>query len=148
MGTRRGASALEFALVLVVLVPLVLSSVEFGWYLSLRIAVEHCTRDAARAATQVCNPDNCDALDGGECSSCLSPAGVDPDVVAVDRFVQCWVDTGFPGTASASAIRDGAPGGRYIRVTSNVTYAPVAATSSLPNPIHTTLVMRFADQSY
>lgn len=147
---RRGSSALEFALMLGVTVPLMLGSAEFGWYLSQRIAVEHCTRDAARTAADVCNPANCNAMTGGECATCLNAVGVDPNAVAAAQFAQCWADTGYPGAAAATVTREGtaAAGNRRITVRGAVQYTPIAATTLLPNPIATALTMRFDDQSF
>lgn len=147
---RRGASALEFALVLVVLVPLVVTSIEFGWYMALRIMVEHCTRDAVRAAVDICSPDNCDMLLGGECQACLNPLGTNPTTVATDTFSQCWTGGGYPGTATATVTRSGSAASfdRRMTVVGSVTYTPIATATLLPNPIRTSLTMRFDDQSF
>lgn len=150
---RRGANALEFALVMTfVLVPLVLGAVEFAWYLTLRIAVDHCVADAVREAADTCNPGNCDALAGGECASCLNAANANPSTIGTGRFAQCWSETGYPGTASATSLREGTSlagtRNRRITVTGSVTYTPLAVTSALPRPLTSHLTMRFDDQSF
>lgn len=146
---HRGSNALEFALMVAVVVPMVLSAAEYGWYLGLRVAAETCTRDAVRVAAGTCNPANCNAVFGGECGSCLDPQGTDVSAMASARLVQCWAETGYPGTATATVTRAGTATqqNRRITVDAEVTYQAIAVTSLLPNPIHTSLTMRMDDQS-
>lgn len=84
--SRRGANAIEFALLAPVLVLLLTGIMDAGWMLMLREACDSAARDGARAA-----------------------AFADDNSVAAPAVQQRWRRFGLPGTITTTVARTGSP---------------------------------------
>ncbi len=97
----RGASLVEFALVLPLLILLLLGIVEFGWAFAQNLEVKHIAREVGRIAT-VGDPDG--IIDSRACSgtiaevtdASMNPGSGDPgDAATIDITATLQQVTGF-----------------------------------------------------
>lgn len=75
---RRGAAALEFALVLPLLLVLVLGAIDWGYYFFVEQVVVNAAREGARVGTLQSNATLADALDNAQvaCNFFITQAGL------------------------------------------------------------------------
>lgn len=98
MTARRGANAIEFALVMPVLLAIVTGMMDYSWIFMLR----HGAMNAARY--------------GARQGSVADPAG-DPDGVAASAALAKWGDLHVGGTPTIVAFRVGDPQLMAVRIT-------------------------------
>lgn len=120
--TERGASAVEFALVLPVLIALVLGIIEFGFYFNQQISVTQAAREGARAYavdhndvgfnlnTVVRNaapsvPGITATADATGCTANTNVVSPMVTVTASKRYTSItgWIDFAMPATVQAKA---------------------------------------------
>jgi hypothetical protein len=85
--SRRGAAAIEFALVLPVLVGLLMGAIEWGWYLRHEILVVHIARDAAAAGALSKPADGPDTVALARAWDALVEGHIDPARAHLDADV-------------------------------------------------------------
>lgn len=130
---RRGTQALEFALVMPLLLALLTGVVDFGWYYDRSMAVIAAAREGARnGATHA------------------STAGGNPCVDAETRTVNSLVSAGFAATAShvtGSVANDPALGDRLLTVQAQLPQTKLFGLVPSPATISERVVIRLEDQS-
>ena len=127
---QRGVAAVEFALVLPLLLTVVMGAIDWGWFFFIDQVVTNCAREAARAGTLLAPPPTSKTSDA---VSAANQAG--SDFLKAVKFKDQGVD------ASVVTVN----GGNAIKVT--VTY-PVGSLTGLlsnimPANVHATAVMKW-----
>lgn len=129
MRSRRGASAIELAMVLPLLVYVAMGTVEYSWFLYQRTQVVHAVREGVRLAAV-------SELDA-------SPA---PDTLATARTADVLDERGFAagdvtiGTSYLDLTGDGAGTPDTLTLNVTVVYQPIAA-GLVPTPASMTVSM-------
>ena len=138
---QRGAQALEFALVLPVLLALLTGVVDYGYYFFQQHSVVASVRDGARyASTLNCNDytvGEIETLAEARLSSALDGAGIE------------HVDTEIDAAMSIDLAMSTALGENVIVMTVSATITTDSLIGLLPGPgsMASTLVMRMEDQN-
>lgn len=99
-GRRRGANAIEFALILPVLLAILSGIVDYGWIYMIRTAATSAARAGARVGA-------------------LTPQAQGPDVGAADAADDAWTGMGVPITPTIVAFRSGTPQLMVVRIQVN-----------------------------
>ncbi|MBC9732260.1 TadE/TadG family type IV pilus assembly protein [Nocardioides marmotae] len=124
----RGAAAVEFALVVPLLLFLVFGIIDFGWMLMKANLVNNAARDAARVASLSGTYEQVDqTVDSG-----LAAAGISPSDVTV--LITCTNGDGTTCDGSASSFASRAVSGSTVTVTLSYDHpwlTPLGATCDL-----------------
>ena len=122
---KRGAVAIEFALLVPVLLMVVLGAIDFGWFFFCQLSVSNAAREGARAGTTVPNGDGAKAQTvaqayltsaglGAQPTAFLVNVGAAPTTVSVEVTMTYQKLINFPPgllppTAHARAVMLGVP---------------------------------------
>jgi Flp pilus assembly protein TadG len=129
---RRGSAAVEFALMLPVVMLISSAVLDYSWYLHRSADVLTAVRDGVRFGATVTQT-------------------ADPTSEAIDRTTTSLGDMGITcgsGTdCDVSAELDAVSGMVVLRVTSRVDYTPIIGLVPTPESMSATLVMALEDQT-
>ncbi len=125
---RRGAAAIEFALVVPVLLLLLAGVIEWGWYLSREVAVIQAVREGALTGTLTREED-------------------DPVTAGTARLRDVLATTGFDaaGASCSGALTDTSIG-RTITLQTSLRYVGLIPFIPTPTTLGAALTMRLVDQ--
>lgn len=139
--SRRGAHAVEFALVAPVLFLVIMGVMEFGWFFCHALLLDTCTTQASRmAGVSIVN----DSTDVGVTTRDWEQSGV-----------ECWERFGLPGDAAFTTSLQTSSGVFMAHVTGTVNYAAIlpgyfsrgqGGGVILPNVLDTTVATRVEQQ--
>lgn len=124
--TRRGNQAIEFALLMPILLVFIGGVVDYGIYLNQRMSVTMVARDAARAGSLV-------RVGGGNVEAAAEAQGTASLAVA-----------GMTGTVDCALT--GISPDQAIRCDVDVPYVPLLDLVPLPAALETNLTMRMEEQ--
>ena len=110
---RRGAAAVEMAIVSPILLMLLLGMIEFGYIFMIGQSLTNATREAARTAT----------LPGAT------------DAMVIERFQQAVAPTGLTVDAGMISITHATPGNPIVNVSVQVPYQDVTLLGVLPSSL-------------
>lgn len=130
-GRRRGSAAVEFALMLPVVMLISSAVLDYAWYLHRSADVLTATRDGVRFGATVAK---------------LS----DPVTSATTRATTSLNDMGFEcagGGCDVNAVQDDLGGMTVLRVTTRVEYQAIIGLVPTPDDMSATLVMALEDQT-
>lgn len=129
--SRRGAQAVEFALLLPVLLGLTSGIIDYGWYFSQHLEVLQASRDAVRSAA---------VLD-------QDVAPNTPCYTAVENARTNLNTKGFDGTGAtlAAVVLDG---DKVVVLTLSVPYAALFGLIPVPGAYTSTVAARLEDQGF
>lgn len=127
---RRGANAVEFALMLPVLISFLLGIIDFGWYFSQQAIVTNCVREGARTGALT-----------------KQDANLLPVPAAEARLTQCLTDgnVGTPNNTPLVALSGAAPD-QLVTVTVTVPYTRITGLIPMPPTLNGQVIMRMEDQ--
>jgi hypothetical protein len=123
--TRRGANAVEFALVLPVLLTFLFGVIDLGWAYTLRHAASSAAAAGARAGA-------------------LTSQEGDPNGRAVAAAQARWDELDLPAVPTIVAFRQGAPQSLVVRV--EVPLQELVGLVVGPEEIEVTVAQRMEDQ--
>jgi Flp pilus assembly protein TadG len=124
---RRGSNAIEFAMLLPVLMAIVSAIVDYGWYYSEELAVIASAREGARAGAVTPMPDACAA--------------------AITRARAALIDAGLDGDrALLRATTRGAAPDQVLTVTAEVPFVKLLGLVPTPGRLRAATTMRVEDQ--
>ena len=125
---RSGAVAVEFALVVPLLLILLAGVIEWGWFLSREVLLLEATREAALAGV-------------------LTRLEEDPAVAAQQRLAAALAGAGLdPAGLDSSAEVIAAPTGCVITVRASLPYASLVRLVPIPARLGADVTMRLQDQ--
>ena len=125
---RAGSNAIEFALILPVLMSILLGIAEWGWYFNHQLAALNALREGARTGAVTLQED-------------------DPTSAAETRARAALTELGLDGTgATVTATLSGTTPDELITVQVAVTYDPLTGLIPTPGTLGGTLTMRLEDQ--
>lgn len=125
---RRGSNAVEFALILPILITLFAGIVEWGWTLNQQMMVVQAAREGARVGAS-------------------TPRDEDPEGAASARVVESLNDMGLNGgAASVTATITGAYPDELIQVTLALPHQPIIGLVPIPVDLKAALTMRLEEQ--
>jgi Flp pilus assembly protein TadG len=122
---RRGANAIEFALILPVLLMLITGIMDYGYAYAVRTVASTAARTGARIGA-------------------LTPQADNPDTAALTAAVAKWQSVGMPVTPTIVAFRSGDPELMVVRV--RVDLASLVGLVVGPGSLEITAVHRMQDQ--
>lgn len=126
---RRGADAIEFALLLPVLLAVTSAIVDYGWYYSQELSMVAAVREGARIGATV-DPD-----EGSYCSA------------AGNRAREAMTAAGLDGAgARIAASTSGAAPDLVLTVTATVAYSKLIGLLPVPKELSSTTVMHIEHQ--
>lgn len=125
--TRRGSAAIEFALVLPVLLVCVLGVLDYGWYFYNEMLVLSAVKEGTRYGA-------------------ATPRTNDPAGVAAARVRTTLNTYGLPGgTAYVASALKGVKPDTTLQVTGTLPYVPLSGFVSVPGSLSATMTMRLED---
>ena len=133
MRRTRGASALEFALTLPVVVAVLAGILEYGWYLFQLSNVVHALRDGTRIGVTVPSTDETGAAARAEAHARIVLDGLG---------VPCTDGGGCIVTASIATIEDV----DTLTMAIEVDYEPIVGLLPSPTQLHGTFTMMLQEQ--
>ena len=125
---RRGSNAVEFALILPILITLFAGIVEWGWTLNQQMMVVQAAREGARAGVS-------------------TPRDDDPETAAQARVVQSLNDMGLNGGAAVVTVSIvGAYPDELLQVNLALPHQPIIGLVPIPVDLKAALTMRLEEQ--
>lgn len=125
--SRRGSKAVEFALILPVMLAFLTGIMDYGWYFSQQISMTTAVRDAARAGS-------------------TTPQDEGP-VQAAEETLALGLDAaGFKGTITTDIQLVGADPDQAIDVHAGTPFDPLVGFVPVPSVVAARLTMRMEDQ--
>lgn len=126
---RRGSQAVEFALVLPVIVALFAGIIDLGWYFSVDVALRAAVRDGLRTGSRA-----------------LQSAG--PPMVARDAVITSWAAGRMAGVGSPRVVArlEGAAPMQLLHVRASMDYVPLIGLVPLPASHSADFRMRMVEQ--
>jgi Flp pilus assembly protein TadG len=124
---RRGANAIEFALVLPVLLTILFGTMDYGWYFFQRMGLTEAVSDAARAASVVAQEGNVQST-------------------AQTQFNLTSTAMKVAGTPVVTAASSGVYPNQVVTVTATVPYAAIVGIVPTPPNVSASVTMRREDQ--
>jgi Flp pilus assembly protein TadG len=132
-GGRRGAAALEFALILPVILVILSAVADYGWFLAMQTHVVQAARDGVRVGVTV-------DRDSGD----------DPAATAADHVGEVLTNLGLPCAAAdgceITAALETAGTLDTLRVTVRMDYQPPAGIVPTPEVLQAVFSMAMEDQ--
>lgn len=125
--TRRGSQAVEFALLLPILVTLFAGMVDFAQYLFLADGVVAAVGEGARAGA-------------------AASASEDPSALATQVAQTSWANAGLPGTLELNVQFQGSAPDQWIVVGGSVAYAAWFGFIGMPGTVSYTSIVRLVEQ--
>ena len=126
--SRRGSNAVEFALILPILITLFAGIVEWGWTLNQQMMVVQAAREGARAGVS-------------------TPRDDDPETAAQARVVQSLNDMGLNGSAATVTVSIvGAYPDELLQVDLALPHEPIIGLVPMPVDLKAALTMRLEEQ--
>ena len=126
--SRRGSNAVEFALILPILITLLAGIVEWGWTLNQQMMVLQAAREGARAGVS-------------------TPRDDDPETAAQARVVQSLNDMGLNGSAATVTVSIvGAYPDELLQVNLALPHQPIIGLVPMPVDLKAALTMRLEEQ--
>lgn len=126
--SRRGSNAVEFALILPILITLLAGIVEWGWTLNQQMMVVQAAREGARAGVS-------------------TPRDDDPETAAQARVVQSLNDMGLNGGAATVTVSIvGAYPDELLQVNLALPHQPIIGLVPIPVDLKAALTMRLEEQ--
>lgn len=126
--SRRGSNAVEFALILPILITLLAGIVEWGWTLNQQMMVVQAAREGARAGVS-------------------TPRDDDPETAAQARVVQSLNDMGLNGSAATVTVSIvGAYPDELLQVNLALPHQPIIGLVPIPVDLKAALTMRLEEQ--
>ena len=126
--SRRGSNAVEFALILPILITLLAGIVEWGWTLNQQMMVVQAAREGARAGVS-------------------TPRDDDPETAAQARVVQSLNDMGLNGSAATVTVTIvGAYPDELLQVNLALPHQPIIGLVPIPVDLKAALTMRLEEQ--
>ena len=126
--SRRGSNAVEFALILPILITLLAGIVEWGWTLNQQMMVVQAAREGARAGVS-------------------TPRDDDPETAAQARVVQSLNDMGLNGSAATVTVTIvGAYPDELLQVNLALPHEPIIGLVPIPVDLKAALTMRLEEQ--
>lgn len=126
--SRRGSNAVEFALILPILITLLAGIVEWGWTLNQQMMVVQAAREGARAGVS-------------------TPRDDDPETAAQARVVQSLNDMGLNGSAATVTVSIvGAYPDELLQVNLALPHEPIIGLVPIPVDLKAALTMRLEEQ--
>lgn len=126
--SRRGSNAVEFALILPILITLLAGIVEWGWTLNQQMMVVQAAREGARAGVS-------------------TPRDDDPETAAQARVVQSLNDMGLKGSAATVTVSIvGAYPDELLQVNLALPHQPIIGLVPIPVDLKAALTMRLEEQ--
>jgi Flp pilus assembly protein TadG len=130
---RQGAAALEFALILPIILVILSAVADYGWFLAMQTHVVQAVRDGARVGVTI-------DRDSGD----------DPVVTAADHTSEVLNNLGLPCAAAdgceISALLETAGTLDTLRVTVRMDYEPPAGIVPTPAVLQAVFSMAMEDQ--
>ena len=124
---RRGSNAIEFALILPVLMAFLTGIMDYGWFFSQQISMIHAVRDGVRAGATTAQEDN-------------------PVTVCEERIRDSLAAAGFTGTVAMDVQLSGSRPDQAITAAVSTSYAPLVGFVPTPKFVGSSLTMRLEDQ--
>ena len=126
--SRRGSNAVEFALILPILITLLAGIVEWGWTLNQQMMVVQAAREGARAGVS-------------------TPRDDDPETAAQARVIQSLNDMGLNGSAATVTVSIvGAYPDELLQVNLALPHQPIIGLVPIPVDLKAALTMRLEEQ--
>ncbi len=126
-GTRRGSNAIEFALILPVLMMFLTGIMDYGWFFSQQISMIHAVRDGVRAGA-------------------TTPFEDDPVRVTEERIATSLEEAGFRGAVTLDVQLVGNSPDRAVSAAAAVDYNALIGFVPTPSVVGSSLTMRLEDQ--
>jgi len=126
---RRGSRAVEFALILPVLLAFLFGIMDYGWFFNQQIAMSSAVRDGARAG-----------------STAPQDMGADPVLAAEQAVTRALAAAGFRGEVAVNVILVGAAPDQAIEVAASAPYESLTGFVPVPDYVAAQLTMRMEDQ--
>ncbi|MBW2258597.1 MAG: pilus assembly protein [Deltaproteobacteria bacterium] len=127
--SRRGSRAVEFALILPVLLAFLFGIMDYGWFFNQQIAISGAVRDGARAG-----------------STTPQDEGGDPVLAAEQAVARALAAAGFRGEVQLDAALEGDAPDQAIRVAVSAPYDGLTGFVPVPGYVAAQLTMRMEDQ--
>jgi Flp pilus assembly protein TadG len=127
--SRRGSRAVEFALILPVLLAFLFGIMDYGWFFSQQIAVSGAVRDGARSG-----------------STTPQDEGADPVLAAEQAVARALSAAGFSGDVQLDVALEGAAPDQAIWVAASAPYNSLTGFVPVPEYVAAQLTMRMEDQ--
>lgn len=124
---RRGSNAIEFALILPVLMAFLTGIMDYGWFFSQQISMIHAVRDGVRAGATTAQEDN-------------------PVAVCESRIQESLMTAGFSGTVAMDVKLVGTRPDQALYAAVSTTYDPLVGFVPTPDFVGSSLTMRVEDQ--
>jgi Flp pilus assembly protein TadG len=149
-----GAVAAEFAMFLILLVPLLVNIIDIGAYVFQRMQVDNAAQAASQAAWANCTsrpigtqtlddhcPNLAPAVTGAIASTTLGEAVTLSNTIATDAQTYCPDPANQDLVASTAATCDatGSPPGYYVKVTVSYPFQPIFAGATIASAFTTPL---------
>jgi len=127
--TRRGANAVEFALIAPLLVVMLAGVTDYGWYFGERIALVAAVRDATRVGVTTSQDDV-----------------RTPEETAEDALIAALLDNGYQGDVYLDIALQGSAPDQALSVSAALPYQPLIGIVPSPEAVRSSMVMRLEDQ--
>lgn len=125
---RRGSQAIEFAIILPVLMAIIAGMVDYGWYFYQQQRLTVAVRDGVRVGS-------------------VSEWEDDPASLAEDRVRVAYSETGLdPEALTLSASIEGSVPNKMVRVEATQAFSPMFGLVPTPGALSAVLTMRLEDQ--
>jgi Flp pilus assembly protein TadG len=124
---RRGNNAIEFALILPVLLTLIFGAMEYSWYFVQWEAVVRATSVGVRAGSQ------------------LKRTGTPSPTSTAVTVAKSTLTASFPAIGNASTVTCTTPGNNTVQCTLTAPYAPLIRYLPTPTTLVYTASMRLED---
>jgi Flp pilus assembly protein TadG len=146
--STSGAAAVEFALWLMILTPTLLSIIDLGRYIYLRMEVSNTAQTAVQAAwktcdtppTSTCGNFNTALATAITNASDLGTAVTEQSGQRAEGYYCADVSTGALVTNAGTTCTSGAKAGYYFKLQVSYTYAPVFPALSIASLLSTPIV--------
>jgi hypothetical protein len=124
---RRGSQAIEFALILPLLLVVLFGIIEYGWYFSKELSALNLVRDAARV--------------GATADVAVAPTE------ASEYALARWSGAGLSGVPSVTVNQQGVPPQRMLTLEVSGPHEALTGLIPVPDTVGGALTMRMEDQS-
>lgn len=124
---RRGSHAIEFALMMPILVTVVGAMVDYGVFMMERSAMVQAVQHGARIGA-------------------MTELDVDPAQMAIDQATAAFADAGVVGEPDFTSSVTGTVPNRVLHVTGTMPFSPFFSFVAVPDEVEFELAIRLSDQ--